>query len=168
MHPQNLVPVAPSGELAQQPSGEWAGVCLPPPPDQSEQLHPCVGAQVGPVTRRLGQRPPLRERSLGVRKSALFHLDAQLHSEGDQQGRKCTPVTQLRHPALLQLVSGRVVVHQDGGQGDGGEIGQGVVGDRPVASQRRDGPAKECRASNVTALAHGREAVQQKIGHCRL
>jgi len=93
VYPQNLVPVAPLGELAQQPGGERAGVCFLPPPGQSPQLHPRIGAQVGPVTRRLGQRPALRERGLGVRKAALVHLDAQLDAEPDQQGRKCAPVT---------------------------------------------------------------------------
>src|SRR5882762_10446232 len=44
---------------------------------------------------------------------------------------------------------------------------QGVVGDRLAGGQRRDGPAKQHGASIVAALAYGREAVQQQVGHCR-
>jgi hypothetical protein len=81
LHSQDLVPVAPSGELAQHPGGERAGICFPPLPGQSPQLLPGVRAQDGPVTRRLRQRPPLRHRGFGVREAALLYLDARLDAE---------------------------------------------------------------------------------------
>ena len=65
--------------------------------------------------------------------------------------------TQLRHPPLLHLVPGRVVVWQ-GQLAHGHEMRQGVVGDR-LGGQRRDGPAKQRGASLVAALARPAEAV---------
>jgi len=96
-----------------------------------------------------------------------LHLDAQLDAERRQQRRDRAPVTQLRHPPLLHLVPGHVVVEQAGGLSLGHEMRQRVVGDRLAGGQRRDGPAKQRGASGVAALAHGREAVQQQVGQCR-
>ena len=162
LHSQDLVFV-PSRELAQQPGGQRTGIRFLPPPGQSPQLLPGVGAQDCPVTRRLRQRPPLRQRGLGIREAALLYLDAQLDAERCNQRRNCAPVTQFSHPPLLHLVPGRVVVQQIGGLAHSHEVRQGIVGDRLAGGQRRDGPAKQGSASLVAALAHGREAVQQQV-----